>query len=419
MNPTAMLILIVAAHAVFFWSAIRRWQLLRVGRFTDRFDRIQERLSAVFRYAFAQEKMNYYQPAGWAHKLIFVGFLTLLFRTLVLWGRGFDPSWNLLVLGPHQAVGKVYEFAKDIVAVLVLAGVLTFVYYRVIKPQKRMSLHWEGLLILGIIGTMMIADVLYDGATLALLHKNAATCLPAGSPLDLCAKIATIITPILPPPNTAGVIAPPPEAHVGFSPFPAPAGSAMAVLLTKMHLGPAALVTLAHVGFWVHSSLVLIFLNILPYTKHFHILTAIPNVFFKDLSPRGRLQPMAENLEKLTEKMMAASEMPDPTVADIGVAKVEHLSWKAILDFYTCTECGRCSDNCPAHRTGKVLSPKHLTLAMRDHIYAHQKELTEREMRWGPGLEGAAAAHAAEAEAPKDPELLADVAEGAKRPATY
>ncbi len=412
MNPTAMLILIVAAHVVFAWSAIRRWQLLRLGRFVNRFDRIPERLAAVFRYAFAQEKMSYYQPAGWAHKLIFVGFLVLTLRTLVLWGRGFDPSWNLLVLGPTQPLGKVYEFAKDIIAVLVVLGVSVFFYYRVIRPQKRMTLSFEALLILGIIATMMVADVLYDGAAMLLVHKHAELCgggAPATASPALCTSMATIVAPL---PSPADV-------HTGLALFPAPAGSAMATLLTKLQLGPAALVTLSHVGFWTHSTLVLIFLNLLPHSKHFHVITAIPNVFFKDLEPRGRLQPMAENLEKLMGKMEAVAEMPDPTMADLGVAKVEHLSWKAVLDFYTCTECGRCSDNCPAHKTGKILSPKHLTLALRDHMYDHEKELVEREMRWGPGREGAAAAAEGEAKATDDIELRADAAEGAKRPVTY
>jgi Fe-S oxidoreductase len=371
MNPTAILILLVAAHAVFFWSAIRRWQLLRVGRFTNRWGDIQARLAAVFRYAFAQEKMNYYQPAGWAHKLIFIGFFVLTLRTLVLWGRGFEPSWNLLVLGPTQPLGKVYEFTKDIIALLVLTGVSVFVYYRVIKPQKRMSLHWEGLLILGIIGTMMIADILYDGAALSLAAKSLELC-PAGTTTELCQRVGTIIAPL----------GPVQDIHVGFVAFPSPAGSATATLLTKAHASPSLLVTLAHVGFWTHSTLVLIFLNILPHSKHFHIITAIPNVFFKDLSPRGRLEPLAENTEKLMEKLEAASSLEDPTAAPIGIAKVEHLTWKHVLDFYTCTECGRCSDNCPAHKTGKVLSPKHLTLALRDHMYSHEKELVEREMRW-------------------------------------
>lgn len=412
MNPAAMLFIIVTALAVFSWSVIRRWQLLRLGRFVNRFDRIPERVAAVLRYAFAQEKMDYYQPAGWAHKLIFGGFMVLTLRTLVLLGRGFDPSWNLLVLGSTQPLGKVYEFAKDIVAVLVLLGVSVFVYYRVIRPQKRMTLHWEGLLILGIIATMMIADVLYDGAAFVLVHNQAQVCGPTTSTAEICQRIATIVAPL------GGTT----EVHAEFSPFPAPAGSAMAMLLHKLQLKPPTLVTLAHVGFWVHSSLVLIFLNLLPHSKHFHVLTAIPNVFFKDLEPRGRLKPLAENAEKLIEKLSVASEMADPTMADIGIAKVEHLSWKAVLDFYTCTECGRCSDNCPAHRTGKILSPKHLTLALRDHMYDNEPNLVEREMRWGPGLEGAAAAAAAsdgDGALALETERLADEREGARRPVQY
>ena len=110
---------------------------------------------------------------------------------------------------------------------------------------------------------------------------------------------------------------------------------------------------------------------------------------------------------------MAASELPEPTKAPIGVAKVEHLSWKAVLDFYTCTECGRCSDNCPAHKTGKILSPKHLTLALRDHMYEHESELAEREMAWGPGLEGAAAEGAAEADGRDDPRASSPTRAGA------
>ena len=415
MNPTVMLLLIVAAHAIFLWSIMRRWQLLRIGSFIDRFDRIPERISAVLRYAFAQEKMAYYQPAGIAHKLIFVGFLVLLFRTLILWGRGFDPSFNLLVLGPTQPLGKVYEFAKDIVAVLVMAGVLVFFYYRVIKHQKRLTHSAEAILILGIIFTMMVADITYDGATLSLVHKFPEIC-PPGSAVSMgeqCRKIAEIVAP------HAGT-----EHSEGFSFFPSPAGSMMMLALKK--LSPGALAVIAQAGFWTHSTLVLIFLNLLPHSKHFHIITGIPNVFFKDMNPKGRLAPMG-SAEQIMELAMAASELPEPTKAKIGIAKVEHLSWKAILDFYTCTECGRCSDNCPAHKTGKILSPKHLTLALRDHMYQHEGELAEREMTWGPGMDGAAAADAAAAaDGTADPvresvmaESAAAKREGAKAPPKY
>src|SRR6185436_20364395 len=96
-NPTLMITLIVAAHAAFLWSASRRWQLLRLGRRVVRWDRIPERVLATWRHAFKQEKMDYYQPAGIAHKLIFVGFLVLTVNTIMLWGRGVDPSFNLFL----------------------------------------------------------------------------------------------------------------------------------------------------------------------------------------------------------------------------------------------------------------------------------------------------------------------------------
>ena len=399
MNPTVMLLLIVAAHAVFLWSILRRWQLLRVGRFVDRFDRIPERISALLRYGFAQEKMAYYQPAGIAHKLIFVGFMVLLFRTLVLWGRGFDPSWNLLILGPTQAIGKVYEFAKDIVALLVMAGVSVFFYYRVIRHSKRLTHSGEAILILGIIFTMMVADITYDGAALALLGKFTELC-PAGSTAALgeqCRSIGDILAP------HAGV-----EHAEGWAAFPSPVGSAMSLLLKR--LSPAMLIIVAKVGFWTHATLPLVFLNLLPHSKHFHVITGLPNVFFKDLEPKGRL-PFIGTAEQIMAKAEQASGLDEPTKAPgLGIAKVDHLSWKAILDFYTCTECGRCSDNCPAHKTGKLLSPKHLTLALRDHMYDHEAELVDREMSWAPGN--------IEAELLAD-EIRTNDLEGARRPLQY
>jgi Fe-S oxidoreductase len=88
---------------------------------------------------------------------------------------------------------------------------------------------------------------------------------------------------------------------------------------------------------------------------------------------------MAETAEKLMEIVGAAGELPDPGSAARRHGAHRALQWKAILDFYTCTECGRCSDNCPAHRTGKILSPKHLTLDLRNHLYGREREFIERE----------------------------------------
>ncbi|WP_234023989.1 (Fe-S)-binding protein [Sorangium cellulosum] len=378
-----MLILLVGLFALFVRSANRRWQLLKVGRGESRLDHIAERLKGTWEYAFRQRKMGYYPLAGLAHKLIFFGFLVLLLRTLILWGRGFDPGFSLWILG-HEPVlgvplGGIYEFVKDVMATLVVAGALVFIYYRAIKRERRMTLSGEGLLILGIIVTMMVSDMLYDGASLALHHRwSTTTCGPGDA--ALCERIATVTAPL------EGVPADP--AALRWHPFPAPAGSLFAVLLRGA--SPGTLVALAHAGFWTHVTLVLVFLNLLPHSKHFHIITSIPNVFTRNLDPRGRLPLVAGNAEAIGEMVMKAAEEPEKA-APVGVARIEDFTWKAILDFYTCTECGRCTDNCPAHKTGKMLSPKQLTLDLRDHLYGRETEFVSRP--GGPkGLDGGGSA---------------------------
>ena len=400
MSPVAMSLIFVVALSIFGWSAMGRWRLLMTGRPEARFDRIGERLAGVWQFAVRQQKMDYYQPAGVAHKLIFLGFGVLLLRTLTLWGRAFYAPFNLFVLGPDTTLGRIYEFSKDSVAFAVLLGVGIFAYYRVLRPLKRITLHWEGTLILAIIATMMLSDMTYDGAANVLLSRRAELCM-AATPHASCSAIHTIIAPF-------GT-----EPHISWTVWPAPAGSLFAAMLKK--LSPTTLVVLAHAGFWLHSSLVLVFLNLLPHSKHFHVITAIPNVFFRNLDPPGRLRPMAESAEKVMELVSAAYELPDPSVPANGAGRIQHFTWKSILDFYTCTECGRCSDNCPAHRTDKVLSPKHLTLDLRKHLYSRSGELVAAKAKAGatpalptptPAAEGegesAAATAAATPEVPAD-----------------
>ncbi len=384
MNPLVMGALLVGLWGLFAVSAVRRLKLLRTGAPTweSRTDRPLERLKLVVRFALLQAKMPNYPLAAVAHYAIFTGFVVLLLRTLVLWGRGFDPSWNLLVLGPEPALGLplgvTYSFVKDVFAVLVLAGALVFVYLRAIRKEKRMTLSGEGLLILGIIATMMLADLLYDGGIIALRERVFCAC-DGGEPGDVwCARAGELIAPLAPR-----------HGDLAWEPFPDPAGSAVAMLLTAYDPPTSTLVVLSHAGFWVHSSLVLIFLNILPFTKHFHIITAVPNVALGNLTPKGRLPPLAASTEELMAKVEKATEGEDLGAARIGYARLEHFSWKDYLDAYTCTECGRCSDNCPAFITGKLLSPKQLTLDLRDKLYGHREgpkdlvlELIKPEVLW-------------------------------------
>lgn len=373
MNPILMALIILSLTSVFAWSARRRWHLLKVGDATweSRVDQPAERLAAVWTYAFYQKKMRNYLLAGLAHQLIFMGFIVLLLRTLILWGRGFDPTFNLFVLG-HEPVlglplGHVYSFVKDVFALLVIVGALVFVYFRAVRREKRMTLSGEGLLILGIIITMMLADLIYDGASFALRERFAQGVCDADA--AWCARAGTLLAPLGP------------AQGPGYHAYPDPGGSLFALALSGLSV--PALVAFAHAGFWTHSTLVLVFLNILPYSKHFHIITAIPNVFFSDLKPRGRLPPIAENTEQLMAAVEKATEGEDLLAARIGYARIEHFSWKDVLDFYTCTECGRCSDNCPAFLTGKLLSPKHVILDLRNHLYGREGEL-EKEHRLKP-----------------------------------
>jgi Fe-S oxidoreductase len=324
MNPFVMFALLIAMLGFFAWTAARRFALLAAAKPEPRFSiegtGLEDRIKDTFIYAFGQKKMPYYRVAGIAHMMIFGGFLVVQLNTIKIWARGFSENFDYLgLLALTNPLGAGYNIIKDLFSILVLVGTSVFVYYRVFNKQKRMTLGIEGLIILGIIAGMMLADLLYDGANL-VLHSH-----HTGEPV-----VYSIIEP---------------------------AGSIVGLVLNALNLSDGALNVLRHTGFWTHATLPLIFLNLLPYSKHFHIITSIPNVFTRIRQPNKL--PTIEDLEGKVER-----EEP------VGFAKVSDLSWKDVLDLYTCTECGRCSDNCPAYTTEKKLSPKHVTLALRDHLFA-------------------------------------------------
>jgi Fe-S oxidoreductase/nitrate reductase gamma subunit len=337
-NPVVIAVLLIVASATFGISAHRRWRLLLIGsagKRPFRIDRVGERVRGTVRFVFRQKRLTRYRGAGLAHKAIFFAFLVLLVRSLILFARGFvdDPGFGYWILDAGTPLGNVYGLIKDLYVALAVLGASTFLYLRLVVRPKRMTLNAEGILILVIILVMMIADVTYDGASQVLAAAPAGVRFSAWEPL----------------------------------------GSALAQPMSGL---PAAAVrVLWHAGFWTHVTLVLAFLNILPYSKHFHVITVVPNVFLRDLEPRGRLVPI-EDLEGRVEREET-----------LGVRRIEELSPKALLDLYTCTECGRCTDHCPAARTGKQLSPKRLVVDLRDHLYEHEADLI------GPGHDDADGTH--------------------------
>jgi Fe-S oxidoreductase len=351
MGPIWMTLLLVSTLGFFSWSAFRRLRQVKVGvpdpRFAWTGEQIADRTKTLLIYAFGQKRMPNYTLAGFAHVGIFVAFQVLLLNSIMLWGRGFDPTFDFWgILSTDHIVGKLYSFAKELAAFAAIVGSVAFLYLRwgkrgmdsgdpsEVKNKPRMTLghkvgdyvFTEPVLILFIIITMMVADFLYVGASLTL--ESAAT----GEAI-----------------------------HAGWwEPF----GGIVAQLLSGVSTG--AVKAWQHAGFWWHASFVLIFLNILPYTKHFHVLTVIPNVFAYERRPNAL--PKVEDLEGKVEREES-----------LGINRLSDLTYKHIMDLYTCTECGRCSDNCPAYITGKKLSPKHLTLAIRDHLYATERDMFGKE----------------------------------------
>ncbi len=122
---------------------------------------------------------------------------------------------------------------------------------------------------------------------------------------------------------------------------------------------------------WLHIAGIFAFLNYLPYSKHLHILFAFPNAYYARLEPKGKMDNM-ENVQNEVKYMMQPELTPptDAAVMKFGAKDISDLSWKNLLDAYSCTECGRCSAACPATTTGKLLSPRKIMMDTRDRADA-------------------------------------------------
>ncbi len=295
-------LLVLAAVGFFVYSMSRRIRVLRAGRPDDRFARIPERIGRTLQYAFAQRRMFRDPFAGCFHIMIFSGFMVLTVRSLALVVEGLIPGFVLL----PGAAGNAYTLVKDVFEVLTLAGVMLAVFRRAFARPKRLDLTWDAWMILFLIAFLMVTDLVAEGARTALAPAHATPWAPVVSAV-------------------AGMLA----------------GAA-----------PATLQAVYEWCWWLHLADLLFFGNYLPYSKHFHIIVAIPNVFFMNLEPMGRLSTVdLENSERF------------------GTSRVEDLTWKQMLDGYTCTECGRCRVVCPTALTGKPLDPKIFIGRVRDAVY--------------------------------------------------
>jgi heterodisulfide reductase subunit C len=137
------------------------------------------------------------------------------------------------------------------------------------------------------------------------------------------------------------------------------------------NLGTGTLLGIERGAWWLHIAGIFIFLNYLPYSKHLHIILAFPNTYFARLAPQGQMSNMPEIQQEVLYAMqpeLAPTEAPADGHKRFGAKDVTDLTWKNLLDAYTCTECGRCTEACPANQTGKKLSPRKIMMDTRDRM---------------------------------------------------
>lgn len=306
-NHILFLFIFAASMALFAYSCYVKFGLIRMGQKVDRTTGFAKRLGTMIKNAIFQSRVIR-GPFGANHAMLFWSFLALLILNAEFVVSGLIPSlsFNALPMWLYVILMNVF----DIVSVLVLFAVLAASVRKLFKPPFKEARSLEGFAILGMIGILMVAYFGMRGSEIALGQ----------------AKASSIY---------AGVVA----AFMN--------GQTTA----QLH-------TIYLYSWWVHAIVLLVFLNYLPYSKHMHVLTAIPSVFFRSFD--WPVVPAREVFEKGRK---------------FGVSRVDELTWKDLLDSFTCTECGRCQENCPAHLTDKPLNPRELMHIIKDNLTLNAKGL--------------------------------------------
>jgi Fe-S oxidoreductase len=313
-GTVALVVVFGAAVVIFVRRSLLLINLVRLGQPVDRFADIPKRLELETTVVLGQRKLLQRLVPGLMHAFIFWGFLILLTTILEAIGDVVDRGFAIPLIGRSAGLGLV----QDVFALLVLVGVGTaFIIRKVQRPERFKGSH------------LREADYILFWIT--------------GIILTLYVIKATAI------------------AATGAGPEPAtwmPVSNAVSKLFDGMSVSTLGTIHLSVT--WAHIALIMGFLVYIPYSKHLHIFASEPNVYFSNTRARGHLRPQRIDLEALE----SSEEMPA-----LGAATVEDLTWKEILDTYSCTECGRCQSVCPAWNTGKPLSPKLLIMNLRDHVF--------------------------------------------------
>ncbi|MPZ65653.1 MAG: 4Fe-4S dicluster domain-containing protein [Pseudonocardiaceae bacterium] len=314
---TALTLVVAGRRIWWLYSLIRSGQPDH-SRSADLGKRLWTQATEVF----GQSKLLKRPVPGLAHFFTFWGFVVLLTVYIEAYGALFDPDFAIPLIGRSAVLG----FLQDVIALAVLASIIAFSILRVRQAPERQQRssrfygsHTGGAwLILFLIFNVIWTMFLYRAAASASGH------LPYESGAFVSIGVGTLLAP----------------------------------------LGQGGAEVLDTVGLLAHIAVMLGFLIVVLYSKHLHIFVAPINVAGKRMPKAlGPLLPMESRGKRI--------DFEDPDEDDIfGRGKVEDFTWKGMLDFATCTECGRCQDQCPAWNTGKPLSPKLVVMDLRDHLFA-------------------------------------------------
>jgi ferredoxin len=294
--------------------------------------------------AFGQKKMFRNPTVALLHFFVYAGFIIINIEILEIILDG--------ILGTHRvfvpSLGRIYNFVIDsfeILAVLVILGCGAFLVRRnILKLKRFISKDLDGWP-RSDANYILITEIVL---MLLFLTFNAGDTLLQARGVDHYAQ------------NTTG--------NFIISQWMHP-------LLN--HAGNHGLVIIERSAWWLHIAGVFAFLNYLPWSKHLHIILAFPNAYYASLLPPGKMKNMKEIQNEVLYSMQpelapppvaSTADSPVPAVAGFGAKDANDLSWKNLLDAYSCTECGRCTAACPANITGKLLSPRKIMMDTRDRL---------------------------------------------------
>ena len=336
-----ILFIVAFAAAVFLFSKNLKAIIrnINLGKDIDISDHKPERWKKMILVAIGQSKMVVKPISGLMHIIVYAGFIIINIEVLEIIIDGIFGTHRIFA----EPLGGFYDFligTFEVLAFLVLIAITVFFARRNFMTIKRFGmkemLGWPKT----DANIILIVEVLLMGAFLSM--------------------------------NAADQILQARGAEHYFIAGSYPISQYLVSMFDSLSNG--TLIILERATWWFHILGILAFLNYLPYSKHFHIMLAFPSVFYSNLKPRAEFDNMA-SVKKEVEMMFdpdadpyAAPAEPEGPVERFGAKDVTDLNWKQLMDSYSCTECGRCTEQCPANQTGKLLSPRKVMMDTRDRL---------------------------------------------------